>query len=618
MKSKIGKEPFEIFCYDLESHNDAGSIERGETGVWLSCFIDETSTPEDPKSFLPGIPELLDCLEKMTAPRKGPRGGKRKPRNVCVFVWNLAHEWKFMLPEMLEEGFVFRHDLSESEEDGKLFESVSTKTCSSVWRVDMRFGKDHGRIVFRDLIKMFSGSLRNVAKSFGLETQKGEIDYRKDRTAPGYEPTPEERVYCFKDVRIMVEILEKMKDDREFWNTISAASFSCAKMLKETYPRMRDKIKPFRERFPILGDAEEEFVRRSYQGGLCYANPDWQFVEIDAPIKHIDYHQSYPTAIASVHGEVFPYGKGRPFKGKPKRPMGTISCCHVRIWFDDVIYHEQIKTIGMPCASGFELWVWDFELFTMAKSYKGFRVKYIDGYEYNASPLPFRKYVLENYEKRLKAIEQGDAFLKAYYKLLNNSFYGKLAERAHETYFENVIKEDGTIDSEVRSCEKRPGKYSYVPVASCITAYRRCALVEDALRLSPSGDSVLYMDTDSLFFLENEETKEGIKSLKIGEGLGDFAFEPDIERGQFTAAKRYKLVEKDVGTTIKAGGITMCGGLEFDKVDLVEGTFTAKTAVRAKGGALIVDKVKKLGVQSKYRATFDRNKGRVYNEKAGG
>ena len=62
----------------------------------------------------------------------------------------------------------------------------------------------------------------------------------------------------------------------------------------------------------------------------------------------------------------------------------------------------------------------------------------------------------------------------------------------------------------------------------------------------------------------------------------------------------------------------MCGGLEFDKVDLVEGTFTAKTAVRAKGGALIVDKVKKLGVQTKYRATFDRNKGRVYNEKAGG
>ena len=29
MKAKIGKEPFEVYCYDLESHNDAGSIERG-------------------------------------------------------------------------------------------------------------------------------------------------------------------------------------------------------------------------------------------------------------------------------------------------------------------------------------------------------------------------------------------------------------------------------------------------------------------------------------------------------------------------------------------------------------------------------------------------------------
>ena len=62
----------------------------------------------------------------------------------------------------------------------------------------------------------------------------------------------------------------------------------------------------------------------------------------------------------------------------------------------------------------------------------------------------------------------------------------------------------------------------------------------------------------------------------------------------------------------------MRDGLDFDAVDLVEGKFTAKTAVRAKGGALIVDKVKELGVQTKYKATFDRNKGRVYNEKAGG
>ena len=177
-----------------------------------------------------------------------------------------------------------------------------------------------------------------------------------------------------------------------------------------------------------------------------------------------------------------------------------------------------------------------------------------------------------------------------------------------------MIAEDGTIDSEVRSCEKRPGKYSYIPVASCITAYRRCALVEDALRLSPSGDAVLYMDTYSLFFLETDETREGIKSLKIGEALGDFAFEPDIERGQFTAAKRYKLVEVGIGTTVKAGGITMHDGLEFDDVDLVEGTFTAKTAVRAKGGALIIDKVKELGVQAKYRETFDRNKGRIYTK----
>ena len=86
MKAKIGKEPFDIYCYDLESHNDEGSIARGETGVWLSCFIEDEYTLEDPASFLPGLPEYLERLERLTAPREGPRGGKGEPRDVCVLV----------------------------------------------------------------------------------------------------------------------------------------------------------------------------------------------------------------------------------------------------------------------------------------------------------------------------------------------------------------------------------------------------------------------------------------------------------------------------------------------------------------------------------------------------
>ena len=87
-----------------------------------------------------------------------------------------------------------------------------------------------------------------------------------------------------------------------------------------------------------------------------------------------------------MHAEIFPYGLGKYFQGKPSRHLGTLSCCHVRVWFDFPIYHEQIKTIGMPCASGLELWVWDLEPLTMAKAYKGLRVVDLEGYEYWASP----------------------------------------------------------------------------------------------------------------------------------------------------------------------------------------------------------------------------------------
>ena len=62
-----------------------------------------------------------------------------------------------------------------------VFNSISTKSVSSVWQVQLKFSKKSGIVVFRDLAKIFGGGLGAVAKAFKLPTQKGEIDYRLNR-----------------------------------------------------------------------------------------------------------------------------------------------------------------------------------------------------------------------------------------------------------------------------------------------------------------------------------------------------------------------------------------------------------------------------------------------------
>ena len=77
---------------------------------------------------------------------------------------------------MLEMGFTWSEEIGEYN-----FNTISTKSCSSVWEVNMKFEGENGMIKLRDLAKIYGGGLGNVAKSFNLETQKGEIDYRLNR-----------------------------------------------------------------------------------------------------------------------------------------------------------------------------------------------------------------------------------------------------------------------------------------------------------------------------------------------------------------------------------------------------------------------------------------------------
>lgn len=625
MIQRIGKRKFNIWAMDVESHNDIESIKKKETSIWLGCLLNEDSKIDDEASYFYTIEEFLDRLEALSEPKR-TKNKTRLCKNICVYIYNLSFEWSFILPKLLERGFEWNIELGE-----KTFNSVSTKSCSSVWEVNLKFRSNYGIVKLRDLAKIFGGGLGNVAKSFELETQKGEIDYRLNRLG-GWIPTKEEKEYCFKDTYIIIEILKKMQGDNDFWNAISMASYSMKKLIKFGFGKFFRPLKEYRKIYPHLSQEENEFLRESVAGGITYAPDRYQFKMINQKIMHIDAHQMHPT---QMYTKFFPYGEGEYFTGN-KKPFGKICCLRIRISYSAVRLHSVISLIGLPFITDKELVVWDFEIPTMRKCYVDFEFEIIEGYAYKMKPLSFRNYVKDNYAKRLKAKARKDAFGTLYYKLLNNSAYGKFLEKPHNVYFSNTINQLGIIDSNV--IEKPideievEAKYTYLPVGSCIPAYSRVMLIETALLFG--WEKICYFDTDSIFVIYDEDVEKVWNKLNQQDFLGGWGLEEMIDQAQFTAPKRYKTLVNGKAN-IKAGGINFDKwkednlkeeyenllalgysrkealeqiNLPFDEINIVSEKYQVQRAYRVKGGTIIEFQEKEVKIPGKYIEIYNRNK----------
>lgn len=626
MVHRIGRRKFRIFAYDVESHNDPWSVEHRETSIWLSSLIDETSKPEDESIYFYTIDSFLDRLEQLSTPKI--IHGKRPIRNICIYVYNLSFEWSFILPVLLKRGFAWKERL-DPKKDTYSYNTITTKSVSSVWSIKLRFGDKSGTVMFRDLCKIYPGGLRNIAKSFGLATQKGEIEYEKDRRSPDYVPTPEEKFYNFKDNEIVIEILEKMTDDREFWRATSAASYSVLKLLHYAYPKSHRPLRSYRKQYPMLGTKETECLRKSVGGGITYATPNYQFREL-TNLGHIDAHQMHPSQIVS---HLFPFGKGTYYTGKPFCIRGARQyLCHIKVSYSGVRLHSVIKLIGYELASSVDLWVWDFEIPTMRKCYIDLEIKYIDGYAYHVRKVPWAGFCAENYAKRKIAKANKDQFGIMYYKLLNNSgAYGKFLERPHEEVFENVINADGQIDSKEHNKTPRAvpegyddsdgslecnATYTYLPYGSSIPAWSRVCLIETALKFG--WKNIVYFDTDSIFYVRNEETDKALKALDTRDELCCWGIENPIDKAEFSAPKRYKLIEEENGkknTVIHMAGINFSTEKEYDQVNIDNDEYEVQRIERVRGGTVIVRRKKQIGVQEKYKMSYLKNKLVIQDDK---
>ena len=611
---RVKRKKYSFYAMDIESHNDTESIAKRETSMWLGSFINDDSIMEDESCYFYTMEEFLSKCKTLTNAKRKNKDESRPCRNICVYIYNLSFEWSFLLPILLKLGFKYKEFIEKDDE--YCFNSITTKSVSSVWQVNIKFNKSSGNLMLRDLSKIFSGGLGKVAKSFGLPTQKGEIDYRLNRLH-NYKITKEEKEYCFKDTRIIIDILLEMakRDDKEFFNSDSVSSYAMLKLIKTGWSREYKPYQKFRSIYPELDDKENAFLRKGVAGGITYAPRRWQFKDIKQKVLHIDAHQMHPTQ-AFKHR--FPYGKGVYFKGKPNLKFGEESACvRIKISYTGVKLHSVIELIGIEFVDDYELTVWNFEIPTMYKVYENLKITYIDGYKYKVKFLRWRSFYSNNYKLRLIAKHTKDEFGIMFYKLLNNCSYGKLLEKPHNITFENCLNELGIITSIEHPKEelKVNAKYTYLPVGSSIPAWSRVCLIETALRFG--WKKVVYFDTDSIFVLYDEETKKVWESSEINKDdfLGGWGLEEILERSQYSAPKRYKTEKIDLvgdnfitlSTDVKMAGINFDRDYYYDDLNITNSAWEVKRAYRVKGGTIIDTQRKEIGVQEKYKEIYNEN-----------
>jgi len=408
-----------------------------------------------------------------------------------------------------------------------------------------------------------------------------------------------------------------MKDDPAFWRASSVASYSVKKMIKSGWPWAFKPMAQFRKWYPLLDKVESDFLREGFSGGITYSTPKYQFKEISQELLHIDAHQMHPT---QIYTHLFPYGKGMYFKGKPPTDHNYICCVRIKVSYSAVKIHSIIKLIGIDFIDNKEIVVWDFEIPTMRKCYENLKIEYIEGYAYKSRFLPWREYCHENYKLRKIAKANHDDFNIMFKKLLNNAgAYGKLVEHGHETVFENYIDKDGCPDSYERPKEKASfnASYTYLPAGTCVPARSRVDLIETALKLG--WENCVYFDTDSIFAIKNEESLNALKTINQKDELGGWGRENDILMAQFTAPKRYKLLEITgrgdnfimLKTEAHLAGINFGKHEEppsFEDLDIVSNNFQIQGIKRCKGGTLIIYKDKEIGVQKKYEGIYEKNR----------
>lgn len=494
-----------IWCSDFETTTDPDDCR-----VWGWKSIDIYETTEAHGTDIQSFHSWLGRIE----------------HNDTVYFHNLKFDGEFLLCYLLSTGY------SLHTGKGKLKGKEFTTLISDMgqWYCINICTKSYHTIHILDSLKIWNFSIFELAKSFGMEISKGEIDYELYRPI-GYAPTPLEWDYIDRDVRIDCRAMRVMLDDG--YTKMTAGSNALA-----SYRQMVDNRWEYW--FPLLSSGADAFIRKSYRGGWVYTNPKYQS-KVVGKGKVYDVNSLYPSR---MYDELLPYGDPIYYTGKP-RPTTMLPLYVQRILVDLKLKKGYFPTlqdkhnvrfgsteyITSTAGESIELTLTNIDLALMLEHYEIKSIEYIDGYYFKGAHGMFKDYIDHWMKRKELASEAGDKPRRNQSKLFMNSLYGKFAKRPVCQSKIPSLSEDGSLKLTLGEEEETGGLY--IPIGTFITSYARNFTIRSAQKLH---SRFLYADTDSLH-LVGEEEAEGIEVHETH--LGKWKEESTFSRAIYLGAKCY-------------------------------------------------------------------------------
>lgn len=531
-----------------EDYPDSDLFDIWDGGLEMKSYVadfETTTDPEDCRVWAWGVVPVespdLDNFEYGNT-IEGFLEWCRENSNCRVYFHNLGFDGAFLLDYLESEGWEWRED---DKKPGQKFYTTLIGDSNQFYSITTYFNR-YKRVQFYDSLKVIPMSVAAMAKSYGLDMLKGELDYDEYREY-GHVLTDEELDYLSHDVIIVAKVLSQFLDAGLSKMTIgSNALFD--------YKKTVGNNKGFRDLYPELDKEQDAFIRKAYRGGFTYADKRTVGKKVGAGLV-FDVNSLYPSV---MYYEELPCGLPEWFDGKPiENPFRPL-------WVANVSCLFRIKKDHIPCIqlkghlkySGTEyiedsdgianMTVTNVDWELINQQYDVEVIEWHGGYTFNSLCGSFTKYIDKWMGEKVKATKEGNKGKRQIAKLMLNSLYGKFATRITAIARKPYRAEDGSINYEDLPEDER--KPVYLPVGVFITSYARYKTVTSAQSVY---DRFLYADTDSLHILGTEVPD----CLDVDDTeLGCWKLESTFEEAKFLRAKCY--VEKiDENLTVHVAGM---------------------------------------------------------------
>ena len=465
-----------------------------------------------------------------------------KRKNDILYFHNLKFDGEFIIWHLLTNGY--RHVQAKNLSEDKTFKTLISDT-GQFYSMEIMFdAKAKYKIRIYDSLKLLPMPVEKIAKSFKLDCQKLEIDYKENRPV-GHELTEQESKYIENDCLIVAKALNQFFEQGYSKMTIGSNALADFKttMSKST----------FKADFPEC--LYDSFIRAAYKGGFTYLKPEYADKDLGEGIV-LDVNSLYPSV---MYNNKYPVGEGKYYRGQYKPDKNyPLYVQSIRCMF--YLKEEHLPTIQVKHSFSFQATEYlttsngevvnltltsvDLELFL--DNYYVEELDYIDGWKFQCAGGIFKQYIDKWSANKIQAKKDGNGGLYTISKLFLNSLYGKFATRLTAINKIPQLDEDEITHYAIQQPEEKKGVY--IPVGVFVTAYARNVTIRSAQKVY---DRFIYADTDSLHLIGTELPQ----GLDIDDTkLGAWKHESTFTRARFIRPKTY-LEDENGHLNVKAAGL---------------------------------------------------------------